>query len=114
MPARTATPRLGHGPAMDMSLDDEATEEMVSFLKEKLSPEDFNSLKEMLSKNQETADEEAEDEEDDAKSAKDKPAKDSPPAFKGMPKTGGNQVAADAQGTSFADRWPNAIRIGLL
>jgi hypothetical protein len=82
-----------------LTLSDEAVEEFVEFLENKLAPEDFTSLKEMLAKSQQSDEDETET------------AKDEPPPFKGQPKTGGTMLAGDARGQSYADRFPDAARI---
>jgi hypothetical protein len=85
-----------------ITIPDEAVENFVAFLKVKLEPKDFAELKDMLGQSKHSEDEDDDDEPD--------AAIDSPPAFKGQPKTGGG-MAADSQGRSYDDRWPNAARI---
>ena len=95
-------------PAMDgLTLDDQEVEEFIEFLNNKLSPDDFGALKNMLAKSQQSKDE-AEEEEDEEEM---ETAKDEPPPFKGKP---GGEMAADSRGKTFADRWPQAARITVL
>jgi hypothetical protein len=75
--------------------EDESTLRFVTFLKNRLSPEDMERLKKML-------DDKAEE-----------MGEDSPPAFEGKPKPGG-AMAADSRGKNYEDRFPMAVRIGLV
>jgi hypothetical protein len=84
-----------------ITISDEAVEDFVGFLKEKLEPKDFAELKKMIGQSQQSDDDEPE------------AASDELPPFKGAPRTGA--MAADASSGAnqkrFNAMFPDSARI---
>jgi len=95
--------------ANDADVSDDVMKRCVTFLQNRLSPEDMKRFKELVMANSEVAD--RTDNSDVTDNSDKDEAMDAPPPFKGMPKTGGTMVAQDSRPKSYADRWPNAARI---
>jgi hypothetical protein len=89
------TPLIRNRRAMDAEIEGVKVKEFVDFLRTRLSPEDFKTLKKMVGEGEEEMGE------------------DSPPSFKGMPKAGGS-MASDSALKDFASRFPMAMRIGII
>lgn len=105
----------------ETTIDDETLEKAMAFLKQRLEPEEMSELRQILKGEHE--DEQASDEPPGRETpeligkrsgnAIGQRANDTPPPFKGMPRTGGTMVASDSRSQSYAERWPDAARIGI-